>query len=121
MDKIFIQDLLDALDALNDVKIIFTKANADTEGRIINQMISDYVGNRKNQMVVHTSLGQTGYLSALRHVDGVVGNSSSGIIEAPRFGIGTVNIGDRQQGRVRASSIIDCDPNVESIKAAISK
>ena len=113
------QALLNALEELDDVRLIFTKANADTQGRVINRMIDDYVAARGDTTVVHASLGQLRYLSALKHVDGVVGNSSSGIIEAPSLCTGTVNIGDRQRGRVRAASIIDCDSNEMSITAAL--
>jgi GDP/UDP-N,N'-diacetylbacillosamine 2-epimerase (hydrolysing) len=113
------QALLNALEELDDVRLIFTKANADTQGRVINRMIDDYVAARGDTTVVHASLGQLRYLSALKHVDGVVGNSSSGIIEAPSLCTGTVNIGDRQRGRVRAASIIDCDSNEKSITAAL--
>ena len=113
------QALLNSLESLDDVRLIFTKANADTEGRVINRMIDDFVAARGDTTVVHTSLGQLRYLSTLKHVDGVVGNSSSGIIEAPSLCTGTVNIGDRQRGRVRAASIIDCDSNEKSITAAL--
>ena len=112
--------ILNVLDQLKDTKLIFTRANADTEGRIINRMIDDYVVRRQEKAVVHTSLGQLLYLSALKHVSGVVGNSSSGIIEAPSLSTGTVNIGDRQQGRLRAASVIDCDTNQASITAALN-
>jgi len=113
------QALLNALEKLGDVRLIFTKANADTQGRVINRMIDDYVAARGDTTVVYTSLGQLRYLSALKHVDGVVGNSSSGVIEAPSLCTGTVNIGDRQRGRVRAASIIDCDSNEKSIAVAL--
>ena len=109
------QTLLNTLKNLDDVKLIFTNANADTQGRVINRMIDDYVTARRDTTVAHTSLGQLRYLSTLKHVDGVVGNSSSGIIEAPSLCTGTVNIGDRQRGRVRAASIIDCDSDEMSI------
>ena len=115
------QALLTALDQVDGLKVIFTKANADTEGSIINQLIDEYVSDHSNQAVVHTSLGQVHYLSALKHVDGVVGNSSSGIIEAPSLQTGTVNIGDRQCGRVRADSVIDCEPTEESIRSALEQ
>jgi GDP/UDP-N,N'-diacetylbacillosamine 2-epimerase (hydrolysing) len=113
------QVLLNTLDQVDDLKVIFTKANADTEGSIINQLIDEYVANHSNQAVVYTSLGQARYLSALKHVNGVVGNSSSGIIEAPSVQTGTVNIGDRQYGRVRADSVIDCEISAESIRSAL--
>ena len=113
------QVLLNVLDQVDGLKVIFTKANADTEGSIINQLIDEYVSDHSNQAVVHTSLGQVRYLSAVKHVDGVVGNSSSGIIEAPSFQTGTINIGDRQYGRVRADSVIDCESTEESIRSAL--
>jgi GDP/UDP-N,N'-diacetylbacillosamine 2-epimerase (hydrolysing) len=114
------QALLSALDGLKDVSLIFTKANADTEGRVINRMIDNYVTSRGARVVAHTSLGQLKYLSVLKHVRGIVGNSSSGIIEAPSVKIGTVNIGDRQKGRLRASSVIDCSPVSEDITTALN-
>ena len=115
------QNLLDALDGFKDVKIIFTKSNADTYGRIINQMMDQYAAKDPGRVVAFTSLGQLRYLSAMQYVDGVVGNSSSGIIEAPSFQIGTVNIGDRQKGRVRPESVIDCGTDREEIKKALRK
>lgn len=102
------RNLLGALDMLKDTNIIFTKANADPGGRIINSMIDSYARKRKKGCIVFASMGQIKYLSTMQFVDAVVGNSSSGIIEAPSFKIGTINIGDRQKGRLRASSIIDC-------------
>ena len=113
--------LLQALENFNDVKIIFTKANADMDGRIINRMIDDYVAANPGRAVAFTTMGQARYLSAMQQVSAVVGNSSSGIIEAPSFGVPTVNIGDRQKGRVRATSIIDCKTDARSIAAAIRK
>ena len=113
------QQLLRALDGLNDTRIIFTKANADTDGRAINLMIDEYVGARLGKTIAFASLGQLRYLSALQYVDAVVGNSSSGLIEAPSFKIGTVNIGDRQKGRIKADSVIDCAPETNAILKAI--
>lgn len=115
------QALLDVLNPMKGVQVLFTKSNADTGGRVINQMIDKYVSKHSGTAVAHTNLGQLRYLSAMKYVDGVVGNSSSGIIEAPSFATATVNIGDRQRGRVRASSVIDCDPNVTSIASALSQ
>ncbi len=115
------QNLLDALDELQDAKLIFTKPNADTEGRIIIQMIDEYIFKNSHRSVEFISLGQLRYLSALQFVDGVVGNSSSGLAEAPTFKIGTINIGDRQKGRVKAASVIDCNPTKESILIAATK
>ena len=115
------QQLLDAIDELEDTNIIFTKANSDTDGRIINQMIDEYVVKNSDKSVCFTSLGQLRYLSALQYVDAMVGNSSSGLAETPSFKIGTVNIGDRQKGRIKASSVIDCEPNKSSIHQAFFK
>lgn len=115
------QELLNALDILVNTHIIFTKANSDTNGRIINQMIDDYVVKNKDKSVSFTSLGQLRYLSALQFMDAVVGNSSSGLTEAPSFNIGTINIGDRQRGRLKAPSVIDCEPNTEGISQAFEK
>jgi len=115
------QNLLDALDELQDTKFIFTKPNADTEGRIIIQMIDEYVSKNRHKAVAFVNLGQLKYLSAMRIIDGVVGNSSSGLAEAPTFKIGTINIGDRQRGRVKATSVIDCNPTKESILIAATK
>jgi len=115
------QILLDVIDELEDTHIIFTKANSDTDGRVINKMIDEYVKNHNDKAVGFTSLGQLRYLSALQYVDAMVGNSSSGLIEAPSFKIGTINIGDRQKGRIMADSVIDCDISKSSIVNAFKK
>lgn len=115
------QELLIAIDELEETNIIFTKANSDTDGRVINQMIDEYVVNNKDKSICFTSLGQLRYLSALQYVDAVVGNSSSGLIEAPSFSIATINIGDRQKGRIKASSVIDSKPMSENINQAFHK
>lgn len=112
------QEILSVVDSLKDTNIIFTKANSDTDGRIINQMIDDYVAKNYHKSRGFNSLGQLRYLSALKHVDAIVGNSSSGLSETPSFKIGAINIGDRQKGRIKASNVIDCLPNKESIKNA---
>ena len=109
------QELLDAIDELEDTNIIFTKANSDTDGRVINQKIDEYVAKNSDKSVGFASLGQLRYLSALQYIDAVVGNSSSGLLEAPSFKIATVNIGDRQKGRIKALSVIDCEPKKEKI------
>jgi GDP/UDP-N,N'-diacetylbacillosamine 2-epimerase (hydrolysing) len=83
-------------------------------------MIDDYVTNHDNT-ISFTSMGQLNYLSALQFVDAVVGNSSSGLLEAPSFKIVTINVGDRQSGRIQAESVINCDPNSESIALSIKK
>ncbi len=112
--------ILEALDEFPECNLIFTKPNADTEGRAIMKMIDNFV-NAHTNAAAFTSLGQLRYLSAFKYVDGVIGNSSSGIIEAPSFKVGTVNIGDRQKGRIRSESIIDCATEKKSIIAAIRK
>lgn len=115
------QSLLDALDAFKGYNVIFTKANADTDGRVINQLVEAYAGKYPKRCLAVTSLGVRRYLSAMKYCTAVIGSSSSGIIEAPTFKVPTVNIGDRQKGRVRAKSIIDCKPTIESISAAMEK
>lgn len=112
------QAILDVCKNYQDMYFIFTKANADANGRIINNMIDSYMEENKHA-IAFTSLGMTRYLSALKYSVLVLGNSSSGLIEAPSFGIPTVNIGDRQKGRLKASSIIDCKPNTDDIQRAI--
>ena len=115
------RQLLCALADLPETHFIFTKANADTHGKIINRMMDDYVKKNAQKAIAFASLGRLKYLSTMRLVDGVVGNSSSGVIEAPSFKIGTVDIGDRQKGRVCAKSIIHCHPNKKAIQRAIQK
>lgn len=114
------QQLLDALSPLDDVGLIFTMPNADTFGRALIGMIDCFVAGRSNA-VAHTSLGQDLYFSALHHVDAVVGNSSSGLLEAPSFKTPTVNIGDRQKGRLKATSVIDCPAERKAIAEAIDR
>ena len=113
--------LLAAVTDIPDCKIIFTKANSDADGRIINSMIDDYVSFHPENAIAFTSLGQLRYLSALKYVNIVVGNSSSGLIEVPSFKKATINIGDRQNGRVKAKSVIDCMPLKDDILLAISR
>jgi len=115
------KNILDVLDEFDDTKFILTKPNADTEGRIITQMIDEYISRNEHKAISFVNLGQLRYLSAMQFVDAVVGNSSSGFAEAPTFKIGTINIGDRQRGRIKADSVIDCKPTRESILAAIKK
>jgi UDP-hydrolysing UDP-N-acetyl-D-glucosamine 2-epimerase len=114
-------EVFQALDRFPAAKIIFTKANADTAGRVINRLIDDYAAARPERAKAFTSLGQRLYLSAVKHADAVIGNSSSGLMEVPVFKKPTVNIGDRQRGRLRASSVIDCGEREEEIAAAIGK
>lgn len=115
------KQLLIALDKFHDTNIIFTKPNSDTDGRVIIQMIDDYVKNNSYKAIAFTSLGQLRYLSAIQFMDVVIGNSSSGLIEVPSFRKATINIGDRQQGRVKAASVIDCETNNKDIEKAIKK
>lgn len=119
--QIAMQALLDALDKFPEAKIVFTKPNSDTDGRTLGLLIDEYALQNKGRVAVFTSMGQVRYLSALKLVDAVIGNSSSGIIEAPSCKVPTVNIGDRQTGRLKADSIIDCSETTEYIVAAIHK
>ena len=114
-------EILKALDGLEDTNFIFTKANSDTDGDVINKMIDEYVSENSQKAVAFASLGQLRYLSAIKFVDIVLGNSSSGLLEVPSFKKATINIGDRQKGRARASSVIDVMPAKEEILAAIKR
>jgi GDP/UDP-N,N'-diacetylbacillosamine 2-epimerase (hydrolysing) len=111
-------ELLLALRELKDTQLIFTLPNADTDGRDLIRKVTVFASEHANAHAF-TSLGQLRYLSVMAQVDGVVGNSSSGLIEAPTFAKGTINIGDRQRGRLQASSVINCEPTKEAILAAI--
>jgi GDP/UDP-N,N'-diacetylbacillosamine 2-epimerase (hydrolysing) len=113
-------ELLAALAQLNDTHLIFTMPNADTGGRVLRAMIERFVADHANARAF-TSLGQMLYLSCVRQADGVLGNSSSGLTEVPSFGKGTINIGDRQRGRLKADSVIDCGPDRQSIASALSR
>ncbi len=113
--------LLQALDGFGDVHIIFTYSNADTDGRVIAGLIEDYRARHPQRVAAFVSLGSLRYLSAMRHVDAVVGNSSSGILEAPAFNIPTVNIGDRQRGRLCAASVLQCLPQADAIRATLQR
>jgi len=112
--------LLKALDKFSDYQVIFTKTNADTEGRIINYYIEKYVKENPKRAYVFDSLGQVRFLSAIKHCEVVIGNSSSGLLEVPYFRKATVNIGIRQRGRLKAESVINCDFEEESIINAIN-
>ena len=114
-------ELLNSLDELEETNFIFTKANSDTDGDVINKMIDEYVSQNSQKAVAFASLGQLRYLSAIKFVDIVLGNSSSGLLEVPSFKKTTINIGDRQKGRARASSVIDVRPAKEEILAAIKR
>lgn len=114
------ESLLSVLDSLGDVNLIFTGTNADTGGSTVMNLIRAFV-KKKSNAYLFDSLGHTRYLSCLKYFDGVVGNSSSGLLEAPSFKIGTINIGDRQKGRLKANSVISCDANPLNIANAFEK
>ena len=111
-------ELLGAISLFPEIIFIFTKSNADQGGSMINQILDEAEGQIKN-VRVYTSLGVRRYLSLMRYAEFVLGNSSSGIIEAPAFHVATINIGDRQKGRLRPESIIDCGEDKESIVEAV--
>lgn len=111
-------ELLAALHELEDTYLIFTMPNSDTDGRVLFKQIGSFVSEHKNASVF-TSLGQLRYLSCVAQVDAVVGNSSSGLAEVPSFKKATINIGDRQRGRIKAKSVIDCGPDRSAILQAI--
>ncbi|GBD95709.1 MAG TPA: UDP-N-acetylglucosamine 2-epimerase (hydrolyzing) [Nitrospirae bacterium] len=115
------KELLYALEEIKELKIIFTKPNADTDGRVIIELINEYGKSNPGKAISFSSMGRLNYLSAMKYVELVIGNSSSGIIEFPSFGKPTVNIGERQRGRIKAESVIDCGPVKDDIKAAIKK
>jgi UDP-hydrolysing UDP-N-acetyl-D-glucosamine 2-epimerase len=113
-----LDEMLEALATFDDAAILFTGSNADPEGRKIEQRIRQFVQSRRNARYV-PSLGAERYFGALVHMDAMVGNSSSGLYEAPSFGIPTVNIGYRQKGRLRAESVFDSSPHCHAIRSAI--
>lgn len=114
------KELLIALSDFDDVGLIFTMPNADTDGRILFQLINEFCESHPMARA-YTSLGQLRYLSCIKHFDGVIGNSSSGLAEVPSFRKGTVNIGDRQRGRLCAASVINCSADNVSITESIQK
>lgn len=113
-------ELLAALHEQRDTNLVFTMPNADNDGRMLINMVGAFVAQHANARA-YTSLGQLRYLSCIKHVDGVVGNSSSGLLEVPSFRKGTINIGDRQRGRLQAGSVINCQPDRRSIAAALNE
>ena len=113
-------ELLKALRKLEDTHLIFTMPNSDTDGRVLFQMIEEFVAKKKHSKA-YTSLGQLRYLSCIKYVDGVIGNSSSGLLEVPSFKKGSINIGDRQKGRLKAESVIDCEASNLDISHALEK
>lgn len=120
LDRTSVEALMAALDRAPDIFSIFTGVNADPGHDEIASAIREYVDRNPQRSRLFLSLGSSGYLGAIRHAEAVMGNSSSGIIEAPALGTPTINIGERQAGRLRAVSIIDCEPTVEAIAAALS-
>ncbi|NKB75848.1 MAG: UDP-N-acetylglucosamine 2-epimerase (hydrolyzing) [Gammaproteobacteria bacterium] len=115
------ENLLKVLEERTDISIIFTYPNADQGRAELVKKMERFISRFPERSRGWRSLGQLRYLSTLKYADGVIGNSSSGIIEAPSFGIGTVNIGERQSGRLKAFSVVDCDSDYASISAAVEK
>ncbi|SEA62207.1 GDP/UDP-N,N'-diacetylbacillosamine 2-epimerase (hydrolysing) [Arachidicoccus rhizosphaerae] len=113
------QILLNAIKEQKDSFFVFTKANADSNGRIINKMIDEFTLEYANMSIAFTSLGTLKFLSLIKVVDAVVGNSSSGIIEAPSLHTATINVGDRQKGRIQAESVLNTKVNAAEISSAI--
>ena len=113
-------EVLEAMNQFPDMRFIFTKANADANGRIINAMIDQYAAEHDNVFAID-SLGMRRYLSAVSHCEMVIGNSSSGLVEVPSFHVPTVNIGDRQKGRLQAESVLNCEPQCSAIVEAMEK
>ena len=116
-----VKNLLQALDDYKDYHIVFTYSNSDTNSQIIIKRIHEYVDRNPDRCMFIPSLGQRRYFSVLKHVKAVIGNSSSGIIEVPSFGIPTLDIGDRQKGRIAAESVIHCGYSTEDIKKGLYK
>ena len=115
------QELLDALDSFGKGRIIFTMPNADAGGRPLRHSIKKFTEDHKDRSTYFESLGQLKYLSLMKYSAAIVGNSSSGIIEAPSLGVPSINIGDRQKGRVTPASVIQCAPQKSSILDALKK
>jgi len=115
------KEILDAINELKNTNIIFTKTNSDPGGKIINKMIDEFVSKNHHKSISFISLGKIRYLSAFKYIDFVIGNSSSGLSEAPTFKVATINIGDRQRGRIKASSVIDCLPQKKRILNVVKK
>ncbi|SDC58399.1 UDP-N-acetylglucosamine 2-epimerase [Halanaerobium congolense] len=115
------KELLKAIEKYDeDISKVFIKGNSDTEGRIINQMIDNYI-NEKNNSYAFTSLSIENYLSLLKNCFAMVGNSSSGVLEAPSLNIPSINIGDRQKGRIKAESVFDCKNNENDILSTLKE
>lgn len=116
-----VTQLLGALDRFGDYQLLITKANADAGGRAINDALERYAAERGARVALVASLGTARYLSAVSHAAAVVGNSSSALIEAPAVGTPTVNVGPRQQGRLRAATVVDCAELADDIVAALGR
>lgn len=116
-----VKKMLKAFDSFPEAKIIFTKHNADSGGRIIGKTIEKYIRGNPGKAKLVTSLGRLYYLAAVKHCDVVIGNSSSGLIEVPAMKKPTINIGSRQDGRIKAQSVIDCPAESVKITSAIKK
>lgn len=116
-----VMELIKAIEYFKDMKFIITKSNSDSDGRIINKLFEELEKRESNRIKLFASMGQIRYLSTMKYSDIVIGNSSSGIVEAPTFGIPTINIGDRQLGRIQADSIINCSPIYCEIVDKINK
>ena len=118
---IYFKNVLDVIDSDNSLRVIFTKTLADTDGRVINTMIDDYVAANSDRCMASISLGQLKYVSALNYIGAVVGNSSSGIIETASVPVATVNIGDREKGRICPTNVINSENSVEGISDALKQ
>ena len=115
-----LNELFAALETMDDANFIFTAPNSDTGNSVIFNCINEFVSKNPDNSILFNTMGRKRYLSCLQFVDAVVGNSSSGLLECPTFKIGTINIGDRQDGRLKADSVIDCEPNQKSILNAFN-
>ncbi len=111
-----IENLLEVLKEIKNLQILFTLPNSDPNGHIIKELITKFVEENKDRSAVFAALGQIRYLSVLKYINAVVGNSSSGLIEVPSMGIPTLNIGSRQQGRLKPKTVVDCETSVKEIR-----
>ncbi len=118
--KKHMHELLDALLLLKNTGLIFTMPNVDTDGKVLLEMIKEFISDNENAKLF-SSLGQLKYFSCIKYVDVVIGNSSSGLIEVPSLKKPTINIGDRQKGRLKANSVIDCKATKKSIIESLNK
>ena len=115
------QAILNAIDLFPDLAVFFTLSNADEKGMLVNSMIQDYARLNEARSFVRPHLGQQLLFSLMQQIDCVVGNSSSGIIEAPAFGIGTINVGNRQEGRLHGPSVLNCSADVKELTTALNR